>query len=162
MAARARLIGAHRDRVGGYTLLPPGGRLDVQTLGLNTPDYAPEIHYQSGAMLAQACALPRAVRRQISGPAGAPGARGRLALRDDEARQRRDHEQAADRRQQHAADDHAGQRLLNLEPIPVEIAAGTSPMHAEKPVMKICRIRVSAALMIAFSVPMPSSISRRM
>jgi outer membrane protein len=46
MAARARLIGAHRDRVvAGYTLLSAIGRLDVKTLGLNTPDYAPEIHY---------------------------------------------------------------------------------------------------------------------
>jgi outer membrane protein len=46
MAARARLIGAQRDRVvAGYTLLSAGGRLDVKTLGLNTPDYAPEIHY---------------------------------------------------------------------------------------------------------------------
>jgi outer membrane protein len=46
MAARARLIGAQRDRVvAGYTLLTAAGRLDVKTLGLNTPDYAPEIHY---------------------------------------------------------------------------------------------------------------------
>ena len=47
------------------------------------------------------------------------------------------------------------------EPIPVEIAAGTRPMQADKPVMKICRIRVSEARMIASSVPMPSSMSRR-
>jgi hypothetical protein len=41
MAARARLIGAQRDRViAAYTLLSATGRLDVKTLGLNTPDYA--------------------------------------------------------------------------------------------------------------------------
>jgi len=46
MAARARLIGAQRDRViAAYTLLAATGRLDVKTLGLNTPDYAPEVHY---------------------------------------------------------------------------------------------------------------------
>jgi outer membrane protein len=46
MAARARLIGASRDKVvAAYTLLSTTGRLDVHTLGLNTPDYAPEIHY---------------------------------------------------------------------------------------------------------------------
>jgi outer membrane protein len=46
MAARARLIGAQRDRViAAYTLLSATGRLDVRTLGLNTPDYAPEVHY---------------------------------------------------------------------------------------------------------------------
>jgi len=46
MAARARLIGAQRDRViAAYTLLGAAGRLDVKTLGLRTPDYAPEVHY---------------------------------------------------------------------------------------------------------------------
>jgi len=46
-AARARLIGAQRDRViATYTLLAATGRLDVKTLGLNTPDYSPEVHYQ--------------------------------------------------------------------------------------------------------------------
>jgi outer membrane protein len=46
IAARARLIGAQRDRViAAYTLLSATGRLDVKTLGLNTPDYAPEVHY---------------------------------------------------------------------------------------------------------------------
>jgi outer membrane protein len=46
MAARARLIGAQRDRViAAYTLLSASGRLDVKTLGLNTPDYAPDVHY---------------------------------------------------------------------------------------------------------------------
>ncbi len=45
-AARARLIGAQRDRViAAYTLLSATGRLDVKTLGLNTPDYAPDVHY---------------------------------------------------------------------------------------------------------------------
>src|SRR6266849_1108538 len=45
-AARARLIGAQRDRViAAYTLLSATGRLDVKTLALNTPDYAPEVHY---------------------------------------------------------------------------------------------------------------------
>jgi len=46
MAARARQIGAQRDRViAAYTLLSATGHLDVKTLGLNTPDYAPEVHY---------------------------------------------------------------------------------------------------------------------
>lgn len=44
--ARARLILAQRDRViASYTLLGAVGRLDVKTLGLNTPDYLPEVHY---------------------------------------------------------------------------------------------------------------------
>jgi outer membrane protein len=46
MAARARLIGAQRDRViAAYTLLAAAGHLDVKTLGLKTPDYSPEVHY---------------------------------------------------------------------------------------------------------------------
>lgn len=46
IAARARLIGAQRDRIiASYTLLSAVGRLDVRTLGLNTPDYLPEVHY---------------------------------------------------------------------------------------------------------------------
>ncbi|NEV80754.1 TolC family protein, partial [Rhodopseudomonas sp. BR0C11] len=45
--AKARLIGAQRDRVvASYTLLSAIGRLDVQNLGLNTPDYLPDVHYQ--------------------------------------------------------------------------------------------------------------------
>ncbi|UGV29009.1 transporter [Rhodopseudomonas boonkerdii] len=45
--AKARLIGAQRDRViASYSLLSTVGRLDVQTLGLKTPDYLPEVHYQ--------------------------------------------------------------------------------------------------------------------
>jgi len=44
--AKARLIGAQRDRViASYTVLSAIGRLDVKTLGLNTPDYLPEVHY---------------------------------------------------------------------------------------------------------------------
>jgi outer membrane protein len=44
--AKARLIGALRDRViASYALLSAVGRLDVKTLGLNTPDYLPEVHY---------------------------------------------------------------------------------------------------------------------
>jgi outer membrane protein len=44
--AKARLIGAHRDRViASYTLLSAVGHLDVKTLSLNTPDYLPEVHY---------------------------------------------------------------------------------------------------------------------
>jgi len=44
--AKARLIGAQRDRViASYTLLSAIGRLDVKMLGLNTPDYLPEVHY---------------------------------------------------------------------------------------------------------------------
>jgi hypothetical protein len=39
---------------------------------------------------------------------------GSLHRRHQQPRERRDHEQAADRRQQHAADNHAGQRLLHL------------------------------------------------
>jgi outer membrane protein len=46
ISAKARLIGAQRDRViASYTLLSAIGRLDVRTLGLNTPDYLPEVHY---------------------------------------------------------------------------------------------------------------------
>jgi outer membrane protein len=46
MAARARLIGAQRDRViAAYALLSAIGRLDVNTLGLPTPDYSAEVHY---------------------------------------------------------------------------------------------------------------------
>jgi outer membrane protein len=45
-SARSRLILAQRDRViASYTLLSAVGRLDVKTLGLNTPDYLPEVHY---------------------------------------------------------------------------------------------------------------------
>lgn len=45
-SAKARLIGALRDRViASYTLLSAIGRLDVKTLGLKTPDYLPEVHY---------------------------------------------------------------------------------------------------------------------
>ncbi len=44
--AKARLIGAQRDRViASYTLLSAIGRLDVKNLGLKTPDYLPEVHY---------------------------------------------------------------------------------------------------------------------
>src|SRR5712672_1614942 len=46
ISAKARLIGALRDRViASYTLLSAIGRLDVKTLSLNTPDYLPELHY---------------------------------------------------------------------------------------------------------------------
>lgn len=46
ISAKARLIGAQRDRViASYTLLSAVGKLDVKTLGLNTPDYLPEVHY---------------------------------------------------------------------------------------------------------------------
>lgn len=46
VSAKARLIGAQRDRViASYQLLSAIGRLDVKTLGLNTPDYLPDIHY---------------------------------------------------------------------------------------------------------------------
>lgn len=45
-SARTRQIVAQRDRViASYTLLSAIGRLDVRTLGLNTPDYLPEVHY---------------------------------------------------------------------------------------------------------------------
>jgi len=44
--ARSRLILSQRDRViASYTLLSAVGRLDVQVLKLNTPDYLPEVHY---------------------------------------------------------------------------------------------------------------------
>lgn len=47
VSAKARLIGAQRDRViASYSLLSTVGKLDVQTLGLKTPDYLPEVHYQ--------------------------------------------------------------------------------------------------------------------
>src|SRR6476661_7752100 len=46
ISAKARLIGAQRDRViASYTLLSAIGRLDVKTLNLNTPDYLPDVHY---------------------------------------------------------------------------------------------------------------------
>ncbi len=46
VSAKARLIGAQRDRViASYQLLAAVGKLDVRTLGLNTPDYLPEVHY---------------------------------------------------------------------------------------------------------------------
>jgi outer membrane protein len=46
ISAKARLIGAQRDRViASYTLLSAIGRLDVKNLALNTPDYLPEVHY---------------------------------------------------------------------------------------------------------------------
>jgi outer membrane protein len=45
-AARSRQILSQRDRViSSYTLLSAIGKLDVRTLGLNTPDYLPEVHY---------------------------------------------------------------------------------------------------------------------
>jgi len=44
--AKARLIGAQRDRIiASYTLLSAIGRLDVKTLSLDTPDYLPDVHY---------------------------------------------------------------------------------------------------------------------
>ena len=44
--ARTRLIQSQRDRViASYTLLSAVGRLDVQVLNLDTPDYLPEVHY---------------------------------------------------------------------------------------------------------------------
>jgi outer membrane protein len=44
--ARTRLIASQRDRViASYTLLSAVGRLDVQVLKLDTPDYLPEVHY---------------------------------------------------------------------------------------------------------------------
>lgn len=46
VSAKARLISAQRDRViASYSLLSAVGKLDVRTLGLNTPDYLPEVHY---------------------------------------------------------------------------------------------------------------------
>jgi outer membrane protein len=45
-AARSRQILSQRDRViASYSLLSAVGKLDVRTLGLNTPDYLPETHY---------------------------------------------------------------------------------------------------------------------
>jgi outer membrane protein len=45
-AAKSRQILAQRDRViASYTLLSAIGRMDVRTLGLNTPDYLPDVHY---------------------------------------------------------------------------------------------------------------------
>src|SRR5262245_38978425 len=48
------------------------------------------------------------------------------------------------------------------EPMPVDIAAGTRPIHAERPVMKIWRMRACAAPIMASSLPNPSSRRRRM
>ena len=46
-AARARLIGAQRDRVvASYTLLAAVGRLAPEVLGLRVPVYEAEAHYQ--------------------------------------------------------------------------------------------------------------------
>lgn len=46
ISAKARLIGAQRDRViASYTLLSAIGKLDVASLGLPTPDYLPDVHY---------------------------------------------------------------------------------------------------------------------
>ena len=46
ISAKARLIGAQRDRViASFTLLSAVGKLDVKTLGLKAPDYLPEVHY---------------------------------------------------------------------------------------------------------------------
>lgn len=46
VGARARLIGAQRDRfVASYTLLSAIGRLDPKRLGLPTPTYEPQTHY---------------------------------------------------------------------------------------------------------------------
>ncbi|WP_245430961.1 TolC family outer membrane protein [Rhodoplanes roseus] len=45
--ARSRLILAQRDRVvASYTLLSAVGRLDHKSLGLGTPSYEPQVHYQ--------------------------------------------------------------------------------------------------------------------
>ena len=47
ISAKARLIGAQRDRVvASYTLLSAIGRLDHRNLGLPTPSYEPQTHYQ--------------------------------------------------------------------------------------------------------------------
>jgi len=47
MSARGRLIAAQRDRVvASYTLAAALGRLDHRRLGLSTPDYEPQTHYQ--------------------------------------------------------------------------------------------------------------------
>jgi outer membrane protein len=47
VGARSRLIGAQRDRVvASYTLLSAVGRLDHKRLGLPTPSYEPQTHYQ--------------------------------------------------------------------------------------------------------------------
>jgi outer membrane protein len=47
ISAKARLIGAQRDRVvASYTLLSAIGRLDHRTLGLPTPSYEPQTNYQ--------------------------------------------------------------------------------------------------------------------
>lgn len=47
VGARSRLIAAQRDRlVASYTLLSAVGRLDHKRLGLPTPSYEPQTHYQ--------------------------------------------------------------------------------------------------------------------
>jgi outer membrane protein len=47
ISAKARLIGAQRDRVvASYTLLSAIGRLDHRNLGLATPSYEPQTNYQ--------------------------------------------------------------------------------------------------------------------
>ncbi len=64
IAAKARLIGAQRDRVvASYTLLSAIGRLDVKTLGLNTPDYLPTCIITRCATPGTDCARRRASKR---------------------------------------------------------------------------------------------------
>jgi outer membrane protein len=47
VGARSRLFAAQRDRlVASYTLLSAVGRLDHKRLGLPTPSYEPQTHYQ--------------------------------------------------------------------------------------------------------------------
>jgi len=66
-SAKARLIGAQRDRViASYTLLSAIGKLDVKTLALNTPDYLPEVHYHQVRDAWHACARRRDSRLQTS------------------------------------------------------------------------------------------------
>lgn len=60
ITARARLIGAQRDRViASYTLLSATGRLDVKTLNLKTPDYLPRCTTIRCATPGTACARRR-------------------------------------------------------------------------------------------------------
>jgi UbiD family decarboxylase len=74
----------------------------------------------------------------------------------------RDHQQAADRRQQHAADDDAGQRLLHLRADAGrdrrrdQADAGRQAGHEDLPHPRF------AGADDRVSVPMPSSMSRRM
>ena len=88
---------------------------------------------------------------------------GFLDRRHPQSCQNRDHQQAADRRQQHAADDDAGQRLLHLRADAGrdrrrdKADAGRQAGHEDLPHARLAGLDDGV-----LRVPMPSSMSRRM